>query len=263
MDNKHIRIASRVLTILITLSLMVLSFIVGMITISSEWLSNKHMLSELSHKAEIIAAVIDERQCSNRGGYYEEYGGELAKPAIYLYPEEKTDIRVSIEETNINLDTTYPKYNNGWSITADKDGSIIDKQDNTNHRYLFWEGTGNIAWDMSKGFVVNKEETESFLKQALSVQGLNEQEINDFIVYWLPRLNESEYNLITFQNEIYSKEVPLEINPLPDTLIRVFMVYKPLEKYIDIQEQELNRIERIGYTVIEWGGSEVDTNTIR
>lgn len=36
------------------------------------------------------------------------------------------------------------------------------------------------------------------------------------------------------------------------------MVYKPLDKAIDIPEQELEPFEREGFTVIEWGGAEME-----
>lgn len=65
---------------------------------------------------------------------------------------------------------------------------------------------------------------------------------------WL--VKKSNYNLITFQNEIYDREIPLSIVTKTDSLIRLFMVYKPLE------EQEIVNGNRIGYTVAEWGGSE-------
>ena len=49
----------------------------------------------------------------------------------------------------------------------------------------------------------------------------------------------------------------LEISPVPDTLIRVFMTFKPLDQPVDIEPQTLTAPERTGFTVVEWGGSEV------
>ena len=51
--------------------------------------------------------------------------------------------------------------------------------------------------------------------------------------------------------------MPLEINPKPETLIRVLMTYKKLDNKIDIKEQKLTKIVRNGYTVVEWGGTEI------
>lgn len=49
----------------------------------------------------------------------------------------------------------------------------------------------------------------------------------------------------------------LDITPKPDSMLRVMMLYKPLDKPIKIGEQKLKPFERKGFTVIEWGGTEV------
>ena len=49
--------------------------------------------------------------------------------------------------------------------------------------------------------------------------------------------------------------MPLEISPQPDSIIRVFMDYKPLNKKIKVKEQSLTTQDRNGFTVVEWGGS--------
>ena len=51
--------------------------------------------------------------------------------------------------------------------------------------------------------------------------------------------------------------MPLEINPKPETLIRVLMIYKKLDNKITIKEQELTKVNRNGYTAVEWGGTEL------
>jgi len=51
--------------------------------------------------------------------------------------------------------------------------------------------------------------------------------------------------------------MPLEINPQPDTLIRVIMDYKPLNNPIVVSEQQLTTPTRSGFTVVEWGGTEI------
>ena len=35
------------------------------------------------------------------------------------------------------------------------------------------------------------------------------------------------------------------------------MDYKALNKKINVKEQELTQVERQGYTVVEWGGTEI------
>ncbi len=87
--------------------------------------------------------------------------------------------------------------------------------------------------------------------------GLNEEEMNEFIVYWLPRMEHNAYNLISFQGDVYTDSAKLDITPAPDSILRVFMAYVPLEEAIGIEPQQLSGFERNGFTVVEWGGSEI------
>ena len=110
---------------------------------------------------------------------------------------------------------------------------------------------------MSKGFVVAGENTAEFLQKTLAHMGLTPKEYNEFIVYWLPQMEDNPYNLITFQQELYTEYAKLNINPSPDSILRVFMAYKPLNTPIQVEEPELETFERVGFTVIEWGGCQV------
>lgn len=180
-----------------------------------------------------------------------------AKPVIYLYPEEQTDISVNVEFDG-TFTCTYPEYGNGWNVTAYPDGKLVNKTDGMEYSYLFWEGISNTDYHIDTGFVVSGNETESFLKEKLSYMGLTPKEYNEFIVYWLPQMIDNPYNLISFAGEDYTKTAKLRIEPKPDSCLRVFMIYKPLEKPIEIKKQQLSRFKREGFSVIEWGGSKID-----
>lgn len=176
------------------------------------------------------------------------------KPLIYLYPQEETNVIVKLGYPEL-LTTSYPKYNDEWNIVAKPNGELIDKSGRTFYG-LYWEGINHIQDNFNDGFVVSREETSSFLEEKLSILGLTEREANEFIIYWLPKLEENKYNLIRFENmDNINHQMPLNIKPTPDTLIRVFMEYKPLDNKIDIKEQELLSPNREGFTVVEWGGS--------
>ena len=123
--------------------------------------------------------------------------------------------------------------------------------------YLFWEGEDRTEYDMTKGFVVPGSETESFLREKLEFLGLVPTEYEEFIEYWLPRMKDNPYNLITFQKEAYEETAGLLISPKPDSILRVFMVYMPLEQPVQAEEPELVPFERRGFTVVEWGGKEI------
>ncbi|MBP7822999.1 hypothetical protein KA050_01470 [Candidatus Gracilibacteria bacterium] len=178
------------------------------------------------------------------------------KPIIYLYPEKTTNVEVKLD-FNGELIATYPTYNNGWSVTAEPDGTLTNHADGREYSYLFWEGLYSHDWNLSTGFVVRAEDTISFLQEKLAKLGLTPREYNEFIVYWYPLMKNNPYNLIHFADKEYTDAAPLTITPTPDSLLRVFMVYKPLTKKIEIPAQSLSSFERRGFSVVEWGGTEI------
>ncbi len=188
-----------------------------------------------------------------KSGYTYRFLGDYAKPVIYLYPEEKTDVSVKLDLDGA-ITCAYPDYRDGWEITAYPDGTIVDKYDGEEYYCLYWEGKGAADWDMSKGFVVKAEDTADFLRSKLKEIGLTPRESNEFIIYWLPELQKNECNFITFQTEAYEKNAGLEISPAPDSLLRVFMVYEPCSEDFSAEPQEFEPFERNGFTVVEWGG---------
>ncbi len=178
------------------------------------------------------------------------------KPVIYLYPTSEQSVSVKLDY-NGELTCTYPEYKDGWNVIAEPDGTLTNIGDKREYSYLYWEGISKNQWDMSKGFVVKGEDTEEFLQEKLEYMGLTPREYNEFIVYWLPIMQENKYNLITFAGEEYENVAKLNITPKPDSILRVMMLFKSLDKPIEIEEQEIKSFERKGFTVIEWGGTEV------
>jgi len=178
-----------------------------------------------------------------------------AKPVVYLYPEETTRVTVELELPG-RLTCTYPAYKDGWTVTAAPDGTLTDQKGQT-YNYLYWEGETAKHYDLTEGFCVAGADTAAFLEDALAQLGLTRREANEFIVYWLPQMEQNPYNLITFQQEGYTDLAKLIVTPTPDSLLRVFMTWKPLEKPVDISAQTLPTFERHGFTVVEWGGTEV------
>lgn len=177
------------------------------------------------------------------------------KPVIYLYPEEETEITVSLTLDG-EFTCTYPAYNNGWTVTALPNGTLIDKNGQT-YNYLYWEGETYSQYDLSSGFCVKGDDTAMFLETALSDLGLNRREANEFIVYWLPLMEQNPYNIISFQTDVYVNAAKLKINPTPDTLIRVFMTWQSADNFVELPAQDLSAPERLGFTVVEWGGTQL------
>jgi len=136
--------------------------------------------------------------------------------------------------------------------------NLMNKVDGKEYSYLFWEGGDYGAdYDLSRGFVVKGTDTKQFLQNILAKIGLTPKEYNEFIVYWYPRMKDNPYNIIHFAGAEYNSRAKLIIAPQPDSILRVFMVFKPSQTKIDIMPQTFAPFIRKGFTVVEWGGGEL------
>lgn len=188
---------------------------------------------------------------------------ETAKPVIYLYPEQETKVNVQLD-FNGTLTSTYPTLPpEGWTVTAQPDGTLTDEEGRS-YRYLFWEGVADVDWKQDSGFLVKAEDAREFLEQSLTQLGLNELEQNDFITYWLPKLEKNGESFVTFAAEQYTDNAILTVTPQPDSVLRVQMLISKVDDsnraaFQKLPEQELPRFEREGFVLVEWGGTDLDT----
>ncbi len=182
----------------------------------------------------------------------------VKKPVIYLYPQKTTDVTVSLDFDG-KLVCTYPDYNGLWQVTAQPDGTLTDKA-GREYYCLYWEGDSNKSYlpDDNIGYMVKGEDTAEFLRKKALELGLNQKEANEFIIYWLPLMQNNAYNYIYFSIDEYCDAAKLNISPAPDTVIRFSMVWKGLDKPYHVTEQILPKTPvRTGFTVVEWGGVEI------
>lgn len=186
------------------------------------------------------------------------YSGQADKPIIYLYPTKDSEVNVVLGNPD-KITCSYPKYDTNWNVYAEPNGNLKELGTNKNLYALYYECKNTYDYKMQDdGFVVKGEDTASFLEEKLAILGLTDREKEEFIIYWLPKLEKNSYNYIRFAtSDEINKNMPLEINPNPDTIIRVMMTYKGLDNPIKIKEQELNTPERTGFVAVEWGGSEI------
>jgi len=188
---------------------------------------------------------------------------ETAKPVIYLYPEQETKVNVQLT-FNGTLISTYPTLPpEGWTVTAQPDGTLTDEEGRS-YRYLFWEGVADVDWKQDSGFLVKAEDAREFLEQSLTQLGLNELEQNDFITYWLPKLEKNGESFVTFAAKQYTDNAVLTVTPQPDSVLRVQMLISKVDDsnraaFQKLPEQELPRFEREGFVLVEWGGTDLGT----
>lgn len=181
------------------------------------------------------------------------------KPIIYIYPTKEQNVKVTLGSSD-KLLVSYPIYNNGWNVLAKPDGTLIDNKTNRELYSLYYEANNAIDFKVeNEGFVISKDEIIPFLEEKLEILGLNPREQEEFIIYWLPILQKNNYTYIRFAtNEEINNNMSLQVEPSPDTMIRVLMVFKGLEEKINVKEQPLQKVTRNGYTVVEWGATIIE-----
>ena len=175
------------------------------------------------------------------------------KPVLYLYPETEMNVEVKFAKPEL-LITTYPKYVDSWNVKVLPSGDMYD-QNGKYYYALYWEEIITNKYNFNEGFYVEKDNAIEFLEEKLSILGLNDKERNEFIMYWLPIIEQNQKSLVYFETtESLQKENELIINPKPDSLLRIRMHVKKINHKIEIKEQELLHFERKGFTAVEWGG---------
>ncbi len=191
---------------------------------------------------------------TKKGEVKTTFCGGIAKPILYLYPKKTTKVTVSFEHPEY-LETTYPKFIDKWEVRAHSNGDLYDN--NGAYYYgLYWDEKQVHSVDFSTGYYVDKDNAIDFLEKKLSYIGLSRREANEFIMYWLPILEKNEKNLVYFElteeRESYNK---INIDPKPDSLLRLVIHIKKVDKKIDIPKQNLTKFQRKGFVAVEWGGT--------
>ena len=189
----------------------------------------------------------------------------VKKPVIYLYPEEETQIEIQLSTTG-QSSFTYPEYKNGWSVLADSQGNITTG--NETYNYLFWESEQVFdasLVDRNQGVIVAKKDLLTFLESSLNTFGFNAKERADFITYWIPRMNDATNLYIYFLfNDACDAFATLNISPKPAQIARFYMLWANAGTDYDeigMLPQEIPTFKRDGFTVLEWGGAEIESKS--
>lgn len=217
------------------------------------------------------------------GEYDIKLMGGCGKPVIYLYPEKPTDIRLSFL-SSVSLNTQIPFYNNGWYVNARPDGTLTDLQpqytdcskinslkfgseyasnacEKNSYPYIYWSGKSrqNPYPKVDGGWVIEKNNLQEFMNEKLKEIGLNEKESNDMTSYWVIKMKEKNapyYQISFLKTNQMNEFIPMNVNPVPDSVLRVFLDFKALSKKpsVEPKPQQFNKFIRHGFTLVEWGG---------
>lgn len=181
------------------------------------------------------------------------------KPVIYLYPEFPmlVDVKLTIPGKVIESDPLYPT--EGWkNVLAHPDGSLVYKGEN--YKELYYESQVDKVNAPDNGIVIESSKLRPKLTEITTKLGLKKSEQNEFLDYWLPRLNKlnSPYILFSVIDQAEKERADhVDIFPKPDTRIEFLAYFKPLKSPQEIKPLNLptNPPKRIGFTAVEWGGT--------
>lgn len=180
-----------------------------------------------------------------------EEGVMAFKPNIYLYPKRKTKLSVSLDfpyggEVTVS-DPLYPTLWQDISVTS---SGLINKE----HEFLFYEAKLPNLWQYENGWVVQQEYLEEFFRDNMIKYGFHGKEIDDFIEYWIPRLNETPFYAIYPQHtDRINEAVPLSISKKPRSMLRLFYVIEPTDQYFKLPKPTIYDFQRKGFSLTEWG----------
>jgi len=188
---------------------------------------------------------------------------DLGKPVIYCYStdDDKT-FSIKIESYG-DIVFTYPQFNDCWEVTSDSLGNI--QCNGKSYPYLFWEATYNNPPQFSAvdfEYCVKQSDLVSFFDSVLTNIGFNDRERTDFITYWIPQMKGYPGISIHFLFQDDCNELArLEINPQPLNIFRVYMLWSPANEFLVSIPVKLPKINRDGFTVVEWGGMKIESSS--
>lgn len=174
----------------------------------------------------------------------------IKKPNIYLYPTKQEQLSVKVNPKG-SITKSIPEYKDGWNVLVTPDGKINNKYD-----FLFYEANVKFNFSLNNGWIVKKDTFNTQINSILTRIGLNEKEKEDFIEYWSKELQwkKDQYAVYYLFNHEIDTCVPLEISHRPDSILRAFFYFIPVDTDFRITEPVLRPFEREGFTLVEWGG---------
>ncbi|MBP7401270.1 MAG: hypothetical protein KBA30_01490 [Clostridia bacterium] len=186
------------------------------------------------------------------------YGTGVYKPNIYLYPESSQEVTVTFGLPAL-LTVTIPDYTGIWTVTAEPDGTQTDA-DGREYGYLFYESeTDPALFSYDQGWLVPAAERESVFRTVLGAYGFNARETEDFIDFWVSRLEPGmDYRMIPQGTARVDAAMPVTVSPAPESVFRLWFAFEPWDGGTAPAEPAIDPIPRDGFTLVEWGGFILD-----
>jgi ubiquitin len=213
------------------------------------------------------------------------------KPIIlfYNYDEGEVSVDLNLDGDKWELSYLYPgkiikknEFNLKFLIKKNRgypNNILKDISENREYSYIFWEACSTLSGNnffknyftsSNHIYCFNSDEVCNQLDTLLRIKNLNVSERQDFITFWLSQLTSKKYVILSFMNSIdYEDIAKLSIIPKPDILLRIFMLFKPIdeedyEKFfkefnlkkdmnLEVSEFDRGSLSNEIKLVVEWG----------
>ncbi|RXW15280.1 hypothetical protein EST38_g10574 [Candolleomyces aberdarensis] len=237
------------------------------------------------------------------------------KPVIYLYPPIATRISTKLSLVpEWKFSAIYPvlpvkNTPHGqaveWMVDALPNGTLKELNTGLEVSYLYWEAdtnthnllsppaspllssTGIVAehfipnrptLDTENSVLLEVRKITPYLDSSLKALGLHVEARTSFITYWLPSILKHKHVALRFlPQSTYERAAPLNLDPTPDVVARIFMLFKGVEEedleiwaeasektkiavdfWKEVVGVDVDRLQEASlFRVIEWGGMEV------
>lgn len=227
------------------------------------------------HRIIIEAAMIKDQPIINTNTHPVSY-----KPVIYAYSASPIQFNITINPTG-KFSFTYPQINthNTWAgMQIDANGKLTDNK-GKHFPYLFWESINEpYAFTFKKeqskwaGSLVEQKDIVAFLERKLTELGLTSIEQTDFITFWGPRMTHYSSCFVQFLvDEEYDQIASMKCTPAPQNCRRVYLLFTGMDNASaqaqmikqNAVEQHFTSFDRSGFTLLEWGGSELEMDYLK
>ncbi len=183
--------------------------------------------------------------------------GGIYKPVIYFYSERPIAVTATITTDEL-LTHSEPGSNvfspATWTFLALPNSVLVSH--GKQYPYLFYETSYfGKRFSLNEGWSVERSELIPLLNEKLPLLGLSKTETNAFVEYWSTRLPESKYySICVIDRKEIDEKIKLDVNPTPDSVIRVFLAFKPTQSNEVLKLPRITPSARNGFAVVEWGG---------
>lgn len=182
----------------------------------------------------------------------------IGKPVIYLYPEFPTTVDVLLTIPG-SITQSIPRYpDNGWrNIQALPGGSL--RYEGSTFSELYYESLVGTVHAPDNGIIIPMKNLRPALLLLTKQLGLIPHEQDEFLAYWMPKLEQLNQPYILF-SLISSQEKEridhVTIIPRPKTTIAFLAYFRGLAFPITPKPLMLPTVPpaRLGFTSVEWGG---------